>query len=197
MKECIEAGSIEFNELLQQKILKAASYGKTFLNASQIDHNSLHETCRYLRVVNNLRKSRGLRTMTLLQVKTINELQFVKILLRYNLHYIALKICEHLGFQDKNKLIPMIYEHWACCKIEQDLDEVVLCSIIKEKLQNVKGISFTDIAQKAINLYKNELGLRLLDNEPSISKRIPILLDMAEKNKTVENVSRETERKMR
>jgi hypothetical protein len=88
------------------------------LNASQIDHNSLYEVCRYLRVVVNLKRAIGCRTMTINQVKEIRESLMVTILLRYNLHYLALTICEHLGFVDKTRLISRIYEHWACCKIE-------------------------------------------------------------------------------
>lgn len=62
------------------------------------------------------------------------------------MHHMALIICEHLAFKNKNKLISRIYEHWACCKIEKDIEEEELCNTIRNKLNNVKGISFIDIA---------------------------------------------------
>ena len=39
------------------KLLKAASYGKTFLGNQLIDPNLLNETCKYLRVSNALRRN--------------------------------------------------------------------------------------------------------------------------------------------
>jgi hypothetical protein len=41
-------------------LLKAASYGKTFLGNQLIDPNLLNETCKYLRVVNALKRSGGI-----------------------------------------------------------------------------------------------------------------------------------------
>lgn len=41
VNECIEAGIFEINTSDSALLLKAASYGKTFLNPSEIDHDVL------------------------------------------------------------------------------------------------------------------------------------------------------------
>lgn len=84
----------------------------------------------------------------------------------------------------------MIYEHWACCKLECNEPQELLSQIIQQKLNKdkVKGISYTEIAQRAIYLDKKELAMNLLENEPTITKRIPILLGMAETVKSDQNV---------
>lgn len=68
--DCIKAGQFEVSPEFQTKLLKAASYGKTFLGNQAIDPNILSETCRNLRVVNALRRSGGVggRVVTYEQV---------------------------------------------------------------------------------------------------------------------------------
>lgn len=52
--------------------------------------------------------------------------------------------------------------------------------IIKDKLANQKGLSFTEIAHRAIEKGKPGLAIKLLDLEPEKAKRVPVLLSMAE-----------------
>jgi len=54
----------------------------------------------------------------------------------------------------------------------------VLCEIIYKKLGSINNINFTEIANKAIDNGKPELATRLLQYEPNISKKVPILLYM-------------------
>ena len=53
------------------------------------------------------------------------------------------------------------------------------------KLKNHKEISYTDIAYKAVDLGKKPLGKKLLDLEPNIKKKIPVLLFMEEYSKAL------------
>jgi hypothetical protein len=65
VRKCLETATYELDADTQKRLLKAASYGKTFLNASQTDHNAIYEVCKYLRVVYNLRDAANLqRTVT-------------------------------------------------------------------------------------------------------------------------------------
>ena len=82
-------------------------------------------------------------------------------------------------FNFSHKLIAQIYTHWACCKVETQQDDDQLCLIIKEKIKEENGVSFTEIAHRAIDVGKSGLALKLLDNEPSLAKRVPVLLWMA------------------
>ena len=74
----------------------------------------------------------------------------IKILLRYRLHELAFKICKHLNLNQNIR--SQIYVHWACCKVESPESDEQLCYIIYDRLKNEKGVSFTEIAQKAIEL---------------------------------------------
>ena len=58
-------------------------------------------------------------------------------------------------------------------------DDDRLCQLIKDKIKEEKGVSFTEIAHRAIEVGKASLALKLLDNEPSLAKRVPVLLWMA------------------
>ncbi|KAM3144242.1 hypothetical protein pb186bvf_003704 [Paramecium bursaria] len=181
VQDCISAGKFEVSPEYQTKLLKAASYGKTFLGNQAIDPNLLSETCRFLRVVNAMRRSGGVggRVLTYDQVYQMTKLPqlFVTLMLRYNLHYLAVEVTRYLKFQPKYR--SQIYTHWACCKVQTQIDDETLSQQIKEKIKEEKGVSFTEIAHRAIEEGKAQLALKLLENEPSLAKRIPVLLWMA------------------
>ena len=59
--------------------------------------------------------------------------------------------------------------------------------MIKEKIKEEKGVSFTEIAHRAIEVGKSGLALKLLKNEPSLAKRVPVLLWMATYQEGVSN----------
>ncbi|CAD8088100.1 unnamed protein product [Paramecium sonneborni] len=181
VNDCIKSGQFEINPEYQMKLLKAASYGKTFLGNQLIYPNLLNETCKYLRVSNALRRNgtTGGRVVTYEQTLQLikNPDLFITLLLKYNLHYLVIEISRFLKYQIKQK--STIYTHWACCKVESQQDDEQLCQIIKEKIKEQKGISFTQIAQKSIEIVKSQLDRKLLDNEQSLSKRIPVLIWMA------------------
>ena len=43
-----------------------------------------------------------IRTMTYQQIKRIDEELFIKIMLRYNMHYLAYEVCKSLDYENKN-----------------------------------------------------------------------------------------------
>lgn len=89
----------------------------------------------------------------------------VAIMLRYNYHYIALEV---LKFLHLDELKGGIYVHWAGCQIEKNESDSVICEAISNKIQGMNGISFTDIAYKALSHGKPQIALQLLGYEPSI-----------------------------
>ena len=60
VNDCIQAGQFEIQQEFQIKLLKGASYGKTFLGSQIIDPDKLSEVCRVLRVQNALKRNGGL-----------------------------------------------------------------------------------------------------------------------------------------
>lgn len=85
----------------------------------------------------------------------------LKILLRYREHYLAFEIYNYLK-KDQNFRVK-IYTDWACCKVENyNETEEEICEEIRRKLEDEKGISFTEIAHRAIEVDRGDLALKLL-----------------------------------
>lgn len=88
--------------------------------------------------------------------------QLLKMLLRYQEHYLAFQIHQYLK-KDQNFRVK-IYTDWACCKVlNRDESEDEICQSIRNKLQNEKGVSFTEIAHRAIEIGRSQLAMKLLD----------------------------------
>lgn len=99
------------------QLLKTASYGKTFLPPNVIDNNSILETCKKMRVLNEIR-TKLKRVMTFSQFEALTEDGLLNILLRYHLHYLAFEIFKFLKKSLNFRI--QIYAHWAQCKIESN-----------------------------------------------------------------------------
>jgi hypothetical protein len=120
-------------------------------------------------------RQKMMRYITLDQFVSLKDDQLLNILLRYREHYFAFEIYNYLK---KDQLFRVrIFTDWACCKVQNyDEDEDSICDEIKYKLENEKGISFTEIAHKSIEIGRSELAMKLLEFEPSLSKKVPLLL---------------------
>ena len=124
-----------------------------------IPNNLVYDTSKILRIVHTLRQKN--RYITFEQLESHNNDLLLKILLRYREHYLAFEIYQYLK-KDQNFRVK-IFTDWACCKVENvDEPEEMICETIREKLLHEKGISFTEIAHKAIEVDRSDLALRLL-----------------------------------
>ena len=58
VKTCLEAAASEFDTVIQNRLLKAAAYGKAFCYPQMIAdvHKSFNTICKNIRVMNNVRK---------------------------------------------------------------------------------------------------------------------------------------------
>lgn len=178
VENCISSACFETNVDDQLKLLRAASFGKSFLSTanSKFDHESFAEACKYLRVVNALKNESFARAITYRQLKSMSDEHLIDILIKYQKFYLADEICKYLSFPQR--LIPRIYIQWACAKIESNEPEDVLSTIIHKKLKQTKNISYTEIASRAHEISKTTLALNLLKCETSLSKKVPVLIWM-------------------
>ena len=80
--------------------------------------------------------------------------------MRYNLHYLAFEIFRFLKKSLSFRV--QIYTHWALCKIQSGDSDDNICMDIKRQLEHEKGVSFTEMAHKAIESGKIKLALKLL-----------------------------------
>lgn len=181
VNDCLDAATFELNERLQQTLLKAAAYGKLFLPQGVFDHNRFAEACKYIKVLHNVNHEYIQRTMTYQQLKSIDEEHLIKILMRYRLHFLAFTIINLLRPLDQDKHLRSIYTNWACCKVQESNDPPeMICLAIKEKTKDQQGISYTEIAHRAVEAGKKDLAKLLMELENSYHKRVPVFLWMQE-----------------
>lgn len=53
-----------------------------------------------------------------------------------------------------------------------------MCDLIISKLQTCRTVNYTIIAQRAVDEGRKELAISLLDYEPAVSRKVPLLLYM-------------------
>ena len=173
----IQAATSEFDIDSQEQLLKAAGFGKTFL-AHEYNTSKLVNAVKNLKVLNNVRKLKIARPLTYgqLQYMKDNGELLTKRLINNHHHYLALEIAKFWKLRQDN-----IYVHWACVKLQDfSYSDNEMVELICSKLFKCKSVSYTDIARKALDCNRKELAIKLLDNEPAISRKVPLLLYMEE-----------------
>ena len=178
VEDCLSSACFETDRLEQRKLLQASHFGKTFLTStnSKFEHDTFAYACKTLRVVNSLRNDSTSRAITYDQFISLEPAHLIKILLRYQLYYLADEICKFLSFDQR--LISNVYVSWACAKIEGKENDETLAIIINDKLKFCQYVSYTEIAKKAVQLGKKKLANKLIEFEPSIKRKVPVLLWM-------------------
>ncbi|KAG5439417.1 hypothetical protein PCANB_001991 [Pneumocystis canis] len=172
--ECIKAAGYEFDPFWQKKLLKAASFGKNYLNF--YNPEEFIETCETLRVLNAMRFCDVGIPLTFKEYFHLTPEGLIERLISRKKHFLALKICEYL-------LLPSdkVYIHWACMKIKFSIDdEESIYKIITERIPLKKGVSFKEIAKTACDEGKQKLATKLLDCTLNASSKIPLLLNIEE-----------------
>lgn len=185
----IEAASHEFDTTRQQKLLKAASLGKTFLESYNPDY--FVEVCKTLRILNQIRDFRFGIPITFMQYKSLKTNLLIERLLNRNHHALANSICEYLNVKTDAVLI-----HWACCKVRarakelHDEDSVRgFVSQIVGKLSSNQGISFAEIASAAYREKQLKLATLLLDHEPRAQDQVPLLISMKQDERALDKAN--------
>ncbi|SAM01302.1 hypothetical protein [Absidia glauca] len=171
---CIEAAGFEFNHYYQRSLLKAASFGKCFLD--QYNSDRFVEMAQAIRVLNAVRFIDIGIPLTYAQYIRLTPENLVDRLIQRHQHLLALRIAEYLNIKTDTILI-----HWACAKIKgASEDEDATCRTIVEKLTKSPGLSFAEIAKTAYDAGQSRLATKLLDYEPRAADQVPLLISMQE-----------------
>jgi len=176
IKTLITAATCETEPEHQKYLLKAASFAKNFISPGEFNADDFVNTLKHLRIVNQLHVPKYGRMITYAQYKKLKTKQFIRALLRYQHHFLAFEICNHLGMEDKS----LIYEDWAIKKIKNSRgeDEEKLLEEIKAKLVECPNLSYKKISMAAEQEKRSQIAIDLLKNEDSIKDQVPILLTM-------------------
>jgi hypothetical protein len=156
--ECLEAAGWDFSVENQKSLLKAASFGKSFLD--------IYPTARFVDMCNDIKVLNSLRTpkigipLTFTQYRKLTPEKVVMLLCSRSHYGLAKSICELLNLPLERVLI-----HWACYKVRNSVnDEDILSREIFNKLSEISGISYVQIAEEAYNAGKIKLATNVFLN---------------------------------
>uniref|UniRef100_A0A8C8SA41 Vacuolar protein sorting-associated protein 16 homolog n=1 Tax=Pelusios castaneus TaxID=367368 RepID=A0A8C8SA41_9SAUR len=189
VRQCIEAAGFEHEPETQKSLLRAASFGKCFLD--KFPPESFVRTCRDLRVLNAIRDYQIGIPLTFAQYKQLTiEVLLDRLVLR-RLYPLAIKICEYLRLSEFQG-VSRVLAHWACYKVQQkDKSDEEVAHAINQKLGDTPGISYSEIAARAYECGRTELAIKLLEYEPRSGEQVPLLLKMKKSqlalNKAIES----------
>ena len=134
--------------------------------------------CQTLRVLNAVRDYKIGLPLTFNQLKFLTmQVLLDRLILRRNF-YLAIRIASYLKIPDQHG-VARILGNWACYKVKQTyIDDEQVAKDIVNKLGYAPGISYSEIANKAIEIGRNNLAIKLLDNELRASEQVPLLLKL-------------------
>ncbi|XP_044284737.1 vacuolar protein sorting-associated protein 16 homolog isoform X2 [Varanus komodoensis] len=176
VEQCIAAASHEHEPQIQKALLRAASFGKCFID--KFSPEGFVDTCRKLRVLNAIRDYQIAIPLTFDQYRQLTTQVLLDRLVLRRLYPIAIKISEYLRLSEFQG-ISRILAHWACYKVQQkDKSDEEVAQAINQKLGDTPGISYSEIAARAYDCGRPELAIKLLEYEPRSGEQVPLLLKM-------------------
>jgi vacuolar protein sorting-associated protein 16 len=169
---CIEAAGHEYDYGAQRDLLKAASFGKSFLDFYYADN--FVDMCRTLRVLNCVRAANVGLPLSFRQFKLLGADALIDRLISRHHHLLAWRICQYLKVKGDRVLV-----NWACAKVRAASgDPASLCKLIVDRLSTVPGISYAEIASTAYRSGSPALATLLLEHEPRAADQVPLLISM-------------------
>lgn len=178
INSCIDAASYEPDCATAQSLLKAAVFGRHFLNEkSSVFSKSFMETSRNLRICLALRGTPLEIPVTCTQLQEVGIPGMLTRLAQRRAHLLAVRICDWVGVSKDRVLI-----HWASVKIKHalSLTDEQLCTAIKQKFDACDGISYAEVAGVAAKAHRPNLAIMLLNNEPRGRDQVHLLLKLNE-----------------
>ncbi|XP_052253971.1 vacuolar protein sorting-associated protein 16 homolog [Dreissena polymorpha] len=180
VSQCIQAAGHEYEPSKQRRLLKAATFGKCFLT----DYNPepFVNMCQMLRVLNQVRQPPIGIPLTYTQLERLTMPTLIDRLVNRKYFYLAIRICQYLKLPEAEGA-SRILAHWACYKVQsKGEDDEQVARAIADKLGDTPGVSYSDVANKALEVGRNDLAIRLLDNEPKAALQVPLLMKMKREN---------------
>ncbi|KAI8609043.1 Vps16, N-terminal region-domain-containing protein [Chytriomyces sp. MP71] len=171
---CLEAAANEFNSTRQKALLRAASFGKCFIEG----YNTVKFTtmCETIRVLNAVRRFEVGIPLSFAQYCQMTPEVLVGRLTQRCQHSLALNVCTYLKMNPSRILV-----HWACTKVKNiagSSTETLLQEITAKCSSIGIPVSYIQIAKTAYQHGHTKLAAQLLDHEPIAAHQVPLLLSM-------------------
>ncbi|CAH3134250.1 unnamed protein product [Porites lobata] len=167
VQQCIHAAAGEHEPAIQRGLLRAASFGESFL--TDMPPHAFVLMCRNLRVLNAVRD----------YMFILLPFIFCSCRLVLRRHYcLAIRICDYWKIP-KGEGASRILGHLARYKVQQaNVDDEEIARAINSKLGETPGISYSEIASKAVDCGRTHLAIKLLDYEAEAADQVPLLMSM-------------------
>ncbi|ELU17286.1 hypothetical protein CAPTEDRAFT_168734 [Capitella teleta] len=176
VEQCIEAAGREWEPNVQKQMLKAASFGKCFLTDYRPE--VFYNMCQMLRVLNAVRDYKVSIPLTYMQLQNLTLDVLIDRLVVRRQYCLAIRICNYLRMPEAEGA-SRILAHWACYKVQQtNIEDEQIARAISQKLGDTPGVSYSEIANRAIECGRTELAIRLLDYEAKAAEQVPLLMKM-------------------
>ena len=200
IEEIIKAAGFELDQTKQMKMLKAASYGKVFLEDDTFDHNVIHNLCREVKLWTNLMKSTG-RAISLVEFRKMVKSSFnslIEILIGSRHFQLACYICTFVP--RKKKHINDIFKQWVGTLLSRnDNDEFCASTIIDtfnkiaETNNTLQSTILLEIASDALKLERKRLAEILLKKENPPLLKITVYLNMGQFENALDEALKEND----
>lgn len=106
----------------------------------------------------------------------------------------AISTCEYLRIDPKEG-VERVVSHWALRKLHAARpaasveDERLLAKQICEKFSKFPGISYADMAEKAVECGRKELATLLPENEPQLVRQVMMLMKLNRNEKALQRAT--------
>ena len=165
---------------LQMLLIKAAQYGKSFVQKGDFNYEKYVEKCRDMRIINSMRNLNDTpRFLTYEEYRNMDPdsaTEFIKKILRHNNYPFAFELCNFLGYETDK-----IYQRFCVSnikRIKDDFQADYLFNSLNRKLSECSNISYITLAKKCIKHNKNNLAEKFLEQEKSIVVKVPQYLQL-------------------
>ena len=173
IQNCINAAPHEFDPKYQIELLRAALFGRYFddyANASPYV-----KMCQTIRVLNAIRTPQIGLPFTYNEYEALTPSIIINRLINRRHYALAIEICKYLNMNEEVKVL----SHWALYKVSQtDIEEDRIAQMIKSKLGETPGISYSEIARCAIQAGRSGLAIKLLEYENKASEQVPLYIEI-------------------
>ena len=173
---------------LQMLLIKAAQYGKSFVQKGDFNYETYVSRCKDIRIINSLRNLKTTpRFLTYEEYNDMNLLSpddFMKMIMRYHDYKFAFELNNYLGYENEK-----IYLQFCIANIRRLSDDNKAEQLFKEfndKLIDCPNISFITLAKKCIKHRKYKLAEKFLEQEKSIVVKVPQYLQLKNWNKALD-----------
>lgn len=150
------------------------------------DPSEFIDACVQLRTLNIIREQDVGLPLTIKQFNLIGINKILDRLISLELFSLAIKLSNHLSLDvdsGRNKVL----KEWALYKVRQnEYDDEKVANDIVKKIGNTNGISYSEIANLAVEFNRKNLAFFLLNYENKSTDQVDLLLKLGNKEEALE-----------